>query len=118
MRGRDGPRPPPTRTSGAELTFLECFRAPSRPLVLQLLYAVAVHRTQVNLEEEQYRWLKQQAGSGGSIAAVVRRLIDAARSRPVDPGRDPAIRYLLEQPASSRSGTTSVTTLDEDLYGS
>ncbi len=76
-----------------------------------------MHRTQVNLEEEQYRWLKQQAG-GGSIAAVVRRLIDAARARPIDPGRDPAIRYLLERPAGSRSGATSVTTLDDDLYGS
>jgi hypothetical protein len=77
-----------------------------------------VHRTQVNLEEEQYRWLKQQAGSGGSIAGVVRRLIDAARARPVDPGRDPAIRHLLERPAAPRSSATSVTTLDDDLYGS
>lgn len=77
-----------------------------------------MHRTQVNLEEEQYRWLKQQAGRGGSIAAVVRRLIDAARARPVEPGLDPAIRYLLEQPAAAGSGTTSVSTLDDDLYGS
>ena len=77
-----------------------------------------MHRTQVNLEEEQYRWLKQQAGSGGSIAGVVRRLIDASRARPVDPGHDPAIRYLLERPPASRSGTTSVTTLDDDLYSS
>ena len=77
-----------------------------------------MHRTQVNLEDEQYRWLKQQAGSGGSIAAVVRRLIDSARARPIDMASDPAIRYLLERPVPSTSGATSVATLDDDLYGS
>lgn len=81
------------------------------------MYDVRVHRTQVSLEEEQYRWLRQQAGQGGSIAAVVRRLIDAERARPVDPRRDPAIRYLLEQPAASGSAVSSVGTLDDELYG-
>lgn len=76
-----------------------------------------MHRTQVNLEEEQYRWLKQQAGRGGSIAAVVRQLIDAARARPVDVADDPAIRFLLAPPAAGIAGASSVTTLDDDLYG-
>lgn len=75
-----------------------------------------MRRTQVSLEEEQYRWLKQQAGRGGSIAAVVRRLIDTERARPHDPRRDPAIRYLLEEPASG-AVETSVETLDDELYG-
>jgi len=76
-----------------------------------------VHRTQVNLEDEQYRWLKHQAGSAGSIAAVVRRLIDSARSQRVDSDHDPAIRYLLDQPPARGSKETSVTTLDRELYG-
>lgn len=81
------------------------------------MYDVRMHRTQVSLEEDQYRWLRQQAGRGGSIAAVVRRLIDAERARPADPRRDPAIRYLLERPAGSGSVASSVGTLDDDLYG-
>ena len=81
------------------------------------MYDVMMRRTQVSLEEEQYRWLKQQAGRGGSIAAVVRRLIDTERARPHDPSRDPAIRYLLEETPPSGAVETSVETLDDDLYG-
>jgi hypothetical protein len=81
------------------------------------MYDVKVQRTQISLEEEQYRWLKQQAGRGGSIAAVVRRLIDAERARPADPSRDPAIRYLLDQPAASGHAASTVETLDDELYG-
>lgn len=80
------------------------------------MYDGFMHRTQVNLEEEQYRWLKLQAGSDRSIAAVVRELIDAARAQPVDLSGDAAIRYLLEPPGTG-SSATSVTTLDRDLYG-
>ena len=53
----------------------------------------------------------------GSIAAVVRRLIDTERARPHDPSRDPAIRYLLEETPPSGAVETSVETLDDDLYG-
>jgi len=74
-------------------------------------------RTQLYLEEDQYRWLKQKAGRKGSIAGVVRTLVDAARSPLIDPADDELMRYLLDDaPAKGRSGT-SVKTLDDDLYG-
>lgn len=81
------------------------------------MYDVGMHRTQINLEEDQLRWLKQQAGPRGSIAGIIRGLIDEARARPIDPASDPAIRYLLGPAASGRARTSSVTTLDSDLYG-
>lgn len=75
------------------------------------------HRTQLYLDEGQYRWLKQRAGESGSIAAVVRELIDAERARRLDPAADPLLSYLVgEQPGKGREGT-SVSTLDRDLYG-
>lgn len=84
-----------------------------------VLYAVRRmrHRTQLYLDEQQHRWLRQQAGSRGSIAAVVRELIDAARARRLDPAGDPLIRYLAEEPPAQGGEPSSVTTLDEDLYG-
>lgn len=83
-----------------------------------MLYSSMKHRTQLYLDEGQYRWLKQRAGAAGSIAAVVRGLIDAERSRLADPGGDPLLRFLVEEsPGRGREGT-SVTTLDRDLYGS
>jgi hypothetical protein len=75
------------------------------------------HRTQLYLDDGQYRWLKQQAGGGGSIAGVVRELIDVARSRRPSQARDPLIRYLLDEPASGDHGDSTVGTLDQDLYG-
>lgn len=75
------------------------------------------HRTQLYLDDGQYRWLKQQAGQGGSIAGVVRELIDAARSRRPNPARDPLIRYLIDDPPAEGTGPSTVQTLDEDLYG-
>ncbi|HEX7059773.1 MAG TPA: hypothetical protein VF176_07985 [Solirubrobacterales bacterium] len=75
------------------------------------------HRTQLYLSEAQHRWLKRRAGKSGSIAAVVRELIDAERLRRPDPSADPLLRYLVsESPGKGREGT-SVTTLDRDLYG-
>jgi len=74
-------------------------------------------RTQLYLEEDQYRWLKQQAGRKGSIASVVRDLIDRARNRPRDPARDPLVRYLLDEPPARGKTRSSVETLDRDLYG-
>jgi len=82
-----------------------------------MLYSSMKHRTQLYLDEGQHRWLRQQAGKSGSIAAVVRELIDAERARLADPAGDPLLRYLAEEaPARGHAGT-SVTTLDADVYG-
>jgi len=82
------------------------------------LYSSMKHRTQLYLDDAQYRWLKQRAGGSGSIAAVVRELIEAERARLADPAGDPLLRFLVEEaPAKGRAGT-SVTTLDRDIYGS
>lgn len=81
------------------------------------LYYSMRHRTQLYLDEGQYRWLKQRSGEAGSIAAVVRELIDAERSRGVDPAVDPLLSYLVDEaPGKGREGT-SVSSLDRDLYG-
>jgi len=83
----------------------------------RMLYDSMKHRTQLYLDEAQHRWLRQRAGKSGSIAAVVRELIDAERARRPDPAADPLLRYLVdESPGRGREGT-SVTTLDRDLYG-
>jgi hypothetical protein len=88
------------------------------PDVGPMLYSSMKHRTQLYLDEGQYRWLKQRAGGSGSIAAVVRELIDAERARLADPAGDPLLRFLVDEaPARGREGT-SVTTLDRDVYGS
>ncbi len=85
-----------------------------------MLYSVMRHRTQLYLDDGQYRWLKQQASQGRSIAEIVRELIDAARSRRSSQARDPLIRYLLEEPAAAGAegaDGSSVQTLDQDIYG-
>jgi hypothetical protein len=83
-----------------------------------MLYSSMKHRTQLYLDEGQYRWLRQRAGKSGSIAAVVRELIDAERVRLADPAADPLLRFLVDEaPARGREGT-SVATLDADVYGS
>lgn len=83
----------------------------------RMLYYSMKHRTQLYLDEGQYRWLKQRAGGAGSIAAVVRGLIDAERARGVDPAADPLLSYLVDEvPGRGREGT-SVSSLDRDLYG-
>lgn len=75
------------------------------------------HRTQLYLDEGQYRWLKQRAGSRGSIAAVVRELIDAARVRGPSLAGDPLIQYLKDEPPADGEVPSTVQTLDRDLYG-
>jgi hypothetical protein len=75
------------------------------------------HRTQLYLDEAQYRWLRQRAGKSGSIAAVVRELIDAERTRRLDPAADSLLGYLLEAPPGQGREGSSVTTLDRELYG-
>jgi hypothetical protein len=99
--------------------------APTAPLgvaipteIYRTLYSSMRHRTQLYLDEGQYRWLQGRAGRSGSIAAVVRELIDAERSRGADPGADPLLRFLAEESPARGREATSVTTLDRDLYGS
>jgi hypothetical protein len=75
------------------------------------------HRTQLYLDDGQYRWLKRQARQHGSVAAVVRDMIDAARQSRPDQQADPLINFLLEEPPAQGRGDTSVGTLDQDLYG-
>ena len=82
-----------------------------------MLYGVVRHRTQLYLDDDQYRWLKQRARRTGSIAGVVRALIDSARSHPPNLSRDPLLSYLAEEPPADGRTATTVTTLDEDLYG-
>lgn len=82
-----------------------------------MLYYSMKHRTQLYLDEAQYRWLRQRAGESGSIAAVVRGLIDAERARRMDPAADPLLNYLVEEAPARGPEGTSVSTLDRDLYG-
>jgi hypothetical protein len=83
----------------------------------RMLYYSMRHRTQLYLDEGQYRWLKQRAGEAGSIAAVVRELIDAERARGVDPAVDPLLSYLVDEAPGRGREETSVSSLDSDLYG-
>jgi hypothetical protein len=99
---------------------VDSLRAPAIAVpsgVRRMLEYSMKHRTQLHLDEAQYRWLKQRAGRSGSIAAVVRELIDAERARRLDPAADPLLGYLLDEPPGEGRGETSVTTLDRDLYG-
>lgn len=90
---------------------------PAPSAVHRMLYDSMKHRTQLYLDEAQHRWLRQRAGKSGSIAAVVRELIDAERARRPDPAADPLLSYLVaDAPGRGQEGT-SVTTLDRDLYG-
>ncbi len=92
-------------------------RLPFSAAFPSMLYSSMKHRTQLYLDDAQYRWLRQRAGKSGSIAAVVRELIDAERARRADPAVDPLLSFLVaDAPARGRE-QTSVTTLDRDLYG-
>ncbi|HTD58062.1 MAG TPA: hypothetical protein VK672_04135 [Solirubrobacteraceae bacterium] len=75
------------------------------------------HRTQLYLEDDQYRWLQRRAGSSGSIAGVVRELIDAARSRRQAPATDPLIGYLIDDEPAHSGAQSTVENLDQDIYG-
>lgn len=93
------------------------YRSPSGQT---LLYAACCmsRRTQLYLDEAQYGWLKRQAGQQGSIAGVVRRLIDDARTPRSPTQPDPFVEYLLDEPPGQGHAETSVTTLDRDVYRS
>lgn len=81
-----------------------------------MLYGSMAHRTQLYLEEDQYRWLRQRAGERGSIAGVVRELIDAARSKRPSGARDPLIRYLVEESPANGGHASTVEDIDRDLH--
>jgi hypothetical protein len=82
-----------------------------------MLYSTMGHRTQLYLDESQYRWLKRRAGERGSIAGVVRELIDGARAPRPDAAPDPLISYLAEEAPADGGADSTVETLDHDLYG-
>lgn len=92
-------------------------RIPLSAALPPMLYSSMKHRTQLYLDDAQYRWLRQRAGKSGSIAAVVRELIDAERARRADPAVDPLLSFLVADAPSRGREQTSVTTLDRDLYG-
>ncbi len=83
-----------------------------------MLYSSMKHRTQLYLDEGQYRWLQQRAGKAGSIAAVVRELIDAERVGWRIPRRTHCFASSWPRRPARDMRETSVETLDRDLYGS
>lgn len=91
--------------------------APVPSRLRRMLYDSMKHRTQLYLDEAQHRWLRQRAGKSGSIAAVVRELIDAERARRPDPVADPLLSYLVADAPGRGAEESSVSTLDRDLYG-
>lgn len=116
--GRPGGAVPlPARLTGRLGDLVQVPLVPVPSGRLPMLYYSMKHRTQLYLDEAQYRWLRQRAGESGSIAAVVRELIDAERARRTDPAADPLLRYLVEDAPAQGSKATSVSTLDRDLYG-
>lgn len=113
---RVAPMSGPMLTPLVDVVQVPVKRIPSRGE--RRLYYSMRHRTQLYLDEGQYRWLKQRAGEAGSIAAVVRELIDVERARGVDPAADPLLSFLVDEAPGKGSRRTSVSTLDDDLYGS
>lgn len=113
---RAAPAPLPLSRRLVDSVQMPLGRVPSGPG--PMLYYSMKHRTQLYLDEGQYRWLKQRAGEAGSIAAVVRDLIDAERARGVDAAADPLLSYLVEEAPGKGRKRTSVSSLDRDLYGS
>jgi hypothetical protein len=75
------------------------------------------HRTQLYLEDDQYHWLQRRAGSNGSIAGVVRELIDHARSRRPSTAADPLIDYLIDETPADSGVPSTIESLDQDIYG-
>lgn len=74
-----------------------------------------MRRVQLYLTEEQYRLLKRRAGESGSIAAVVRDLIDASTD-PGDAERDPFYRHLLAEKPEGRGERYTAEEAKRELY--
>lgn len=117
----EGGRRPPSDSlrerAGDKMNATTAITVPGASARRLMLYDSMKHRTQLYLDDAQHRWLRQRAGKSGSIAAVVRELIDAERARRPDPGGDPLLSYLVEEPPGRGAAETSVSTLDRDLYG-
>jgi len=64
--------------------------------------------------ERQYRLLKQRAGTRGSIAAVVRDLIDQSAA-PVEVEHDPFFRHVMT-PKDGSGGTYEAEDAKNDLH--
>lgn len=73
-----------------------------------------MRKLQLYVTEEQYRLMKQRAGEGGSIAQVVRDLIDEA-GQPSAPMGDPFYRHLLS-PKEGSGRTYAAEEAKRDLY--
>lgn len=74
-----------------------------------------MRRVQLYLTEEQYRLLKRRAGESGSIAAVVRDLIDASMD-PGDVRTDPLYRHLLADKREGRGERYRAEEAKRELY--
>jgi len=111
---RAAPPPPPVTPLPRRPPVVDAAMATGARL---MLYSSMKHRTQLYLDEGQYRWLRQRAGKSGSIAAAVRELIDAERARLADPAADPLLRFLVDESPGRGRKETSVDTLDRDIYG-
>jgi hypothetical protein len=59
-----------------------------------------MRKLQLYVTQQQYRLLKQRAAERGSIAQVVRDLIDAAGA-PADPELDPFYQHLMAEKEGS-----------------
>jgi hypothetical protein len=61
---------------------------------------MATRKLQIYVSDGEYQFLKQAAGENGSMAEVVRQLIDNAW-RPADPRQDPFYRYIVSRKQGS-----------------
>lgn len=75
---------------------------------------MAMRKVQLYLTEEQYRILKQRAGDRGSLAQVVREMVDASK-RPTEPTKDPFFRHLMSKKTGS-GPSFSAEQAKRDLY--
>lgn len=75
---------------------------------------MALRKLQLYVTEEQYRLLKQRAEGRGSIARVVRELIEGAGAL-TDPTRDPFYRHLMS-PKRGSGRRYSAERAKRDLY--
>jgi hypothetical protein len=75
---------------------------------------MAMRKVQLYLTEAQYRLLKQRAGKTGSIAQVVRDLVDGT-GRPDDPQEDPFFKHVMA-PKPASGDATPAGEAKRDLY--
>lgn len=75
---------------------------------------MAMRKVQLYLSEAQYRLLKQRAGDQGSIAQVVRDLIDSA-GLPDEPHDDAFFRHVMGV-AEGTGDRTPAEQAKRDLY--